>query len=1061
MDVSPTLMCCCVPFKAGTAARCATRCLSFIAWLLVPVFPSIGQPHVESSNGDIAFTDLKDVFQISSWSVDDGLPSNKIECLKQTRDGYLWIGTPNGLVRFDGLRFRVFDSTNTEAFRLSDDCLSLAEDAEGILHVGTHEGLVILEHGEFRHAAPDVSGFHVWDLHALSSGGVLAATDAGAWRYSGGRFDRVFPELREDDGLGSRSEDFATTAVHETDDGVLWIGSTGGLYFRRPTEDHYTKPSGFHMQGLHHSFRGFAMDAEGMLWWADQGEFRRFEPGGALSGSVAVPEAIRVGGMEPLLSDTRGRLWFRGASGGIVSWNGFGFEVYPAGTGLMGDRVSCMESDLEGNLWVGTQQGGLNRLKARKLRVFTMENGLPSADIWSVSQAPDGGMWVASNQGLSRMDGFGRGVVNYAPVYPEGHGIFFERGRMRVVLADRAGNIWSANRYGVFRFEGDQLRLQEFPWRGHETKVRVLYEQFDGSMLVGTQRGLHVIAEGRTRPLHSDVLGRSHLRGVMEDREGSLWVSTHQGELFRFNGENTERFDQAHGLPEEPFWPIHIDEKGAVWIGSEVGLLRFYEREAQSFSRLHGLHENTVLNLLVDEQQRWWLNGYRGIQLVEEHMMQDLAEGRLEQITPMVLDTDDGMLNAEGNGEWLPNSCRDENGRMWFPTVDGLVMIDPDSIEEAPIPPPVVVDRVVASGRVVFQDGAVVGPGHVVHGPPDAQERSPVGRGDDVRLRFPPGTADLLEIHYTANCLSAPTNVRFRYRLEGYETEWRQGDGYGRAAYYTNLEPGIYRFRVSASNDDGVWNEPGAFLAFAVEPHFHQTLVFRILGGGIVLIIGGCLVAWRIERLRGDLRARHERVMENQRARIATDLHDKLGADLTNIALLGEVIRQQPDDSQSTRDRSARIATIARDAVDSMSELVWLTNPRNDTLSSLVTYLRETAAEALDASGIELRLEFPDKVPERVVSGELRRNLVLVVKEALRNVIRHSEARRTTVSLGILGNRLVLSVEDDGRGLVDQVSWRGGNGLANMEERVSRHGGRMVAATSSSGRTRIEFEVPL
>jgi signal transduction histidine kinase len=401
------------------------------------------------------------------------------------------------------------------------------------------------------------------------------------------------------------------------------------------------------------------------------------------------------------------------------------------------------------------------------------------------------------------------------------------------------------------------------------------------------------------------------------------------------------------------------------------------------------------------------------------------------------------MNSTEGNGDQQPSACATPDGCLWFPTTRGVVKVDPERLLRDPVPPPVVIEQVTADNTIVFGDGA------------------PKSKADRTGISLAPGRARVLAIRYTSSSFSAPEKVQFRYRLHGYDQSWQYDDHNRREALYTNLRPGSYRFEVWARNHDGVESAAGELFAFSLQPHVYETAGFYVACA--VFVVGATvgIQAYRLGVQRRMLHLERDAALHCERSRIAQDVHDDLGASLTQIAILSEVAQRDWTHSETARAHVAKISATARTVVDNLSELVWATNPRNDTLDNFVSYLREFAARFFENASILCRLDFPQSVPDLPLAAELRRSLFLVVKEALHNVLQHSRASQVQITVAFPRSHLSISIRDNGRGFEPQSIASSSNGLRNIRQRVERAGGTVTIQSQPGAGVAIDLRVPL
>ncbi|MCI0541664.1 MAG: ATP-binding protein, partial [Verrucomicrobiales bacterium] len=590
---------------------------------------------------------------------------------------------------------------------------------------------------------------------------------------------------------------------------------------------------------------------------------------------------------------------------------------------------------------------------------------------------------------------------------------------------------------------------------------------------VGRPSGLMLWRNSRWRHFTTaDGLPSNDVRAIREDRNGNLWLGTAGGGLCRLswptgaNGRDgepefskpvnedpatsaplVETLSVADGLSNANVWALYEDSDGVLWIGTERGLNRLplsssNEEKAvvrsriMSFGRHDGLFDDLVNEILEDDFGRLWISCDRGIYRVRRQDLNDVAAGRKSSVQCVTYDETDGLLSAETNGQTSqPAGLKASDGRLWFPTTRGVVVIDPANLSDNRIAPPVVIEQVIANGRTVFDNR--------------------IHRADPLDTRLEPGHADLVEIRYAGNCLSAPEKVRFKYRLEGHDKDWIDA-GSRRIAFYTGLPPGHYRFQVIAANQHGVWNETGAAFALGITPHLHEAVWFRIACVSVIASVLWLGVRWRI-RIH---RLEHEAALARERERIARDMHDDIGSRLNQIALLSDI------DEPARPKQVLPVAELARDAARSLNQIVWAVQPGKDRLDYLAEFVSQFAHEYLSAAGLSLRIDFPDKIPPRPLTSEQRHNLFLAAKEALCNVVKHAHATDVELRLRVHQSEWILEIADNGCGIPARANcedghggqWPSGrNGLENLRRRAESAGGELRITSATTQGTTIAF----
>ena len=968
-------------------------------------------------------------YYLESYSAEKGLPQNSVTDLLQTGDGYLWIVTPFGLSRFDGVSFKTFSPGNTPGLH-ENMFTSLAEDEDGVLWAGTRDGLLRYQNGPFEqldasHGLPDA---RVDGLCGRRKGGVWAATDGGIAHVSGRKATVIVTNS-------------SVRAVFEDSSERLWFSASGGVYVWSSAtgqSERILRPERPHQARVN----AFCEDRSGAIWFGTKYGLYRWD-GGKLDHFSLYGEdlplrmeqdrAVRgiIEGPNP------GELWVAldGAEGLYQFCNEQWFKADSPEWPVL-RRVRLCLKDVEGNLWLGTDTHGLLRLRYPRLKVFGKEDGLLNDCIWSVTASSRGGIWAGGEEGFSRI----RLNDNTTPIRPPEH---WSDATIRSVYESKSGDLFLGDHlHGLYRYPlggGDFEITQMMP--GQFT--RTVYEDRAGTVWVGTHDGMACVRGGKVQRHYTTNEGLAHgdVRAFLEDRRGQLWIGTYGGGVCVLSNDT---FRSIRGLSSHKAWSLHEDADGVMWIGTAAGLNRYEDGKVFVFTRKQGLYDDLVNHIVEDDEGMFWISCNRGIYRVSRKELNEVAAGRLVQVGHVAYGEADGMLTSETNGETQPAGCKSTDGRIWFPTQRGIVVIDPKTVYRNELAPPVIIEQVISRSGTVFGASPKVIPA------PLENQRQPEPIKNVHRLK--PGEADVLEIRFTANSFVEPSKVQFKHRLKGHDSNWTLPHS-SRIAHYTNLRPGSYRFQVIACNNHGYWNDQGDEFAFIVEPRFHETWSFYGLCA-LGLVTGAAGVqAFRLRLQRKMLRLEQQEALQRERERIAKDMHDDLGANLTRIAILSEVTNRQAENPVQVRNTARTISETARKVVDNISEIVWLTNPKNDTLDSLAGYLRAYAAEFFDLSPVNCRLDFPETVPSLSVPGELRRAILLAFKEALNNVARHSEAHVVAITLAVSreGQNIVVTVTDDGKGLSEESVNPTNNGLRNMRERLSRRGGG-VEITSTAGR---------
>ena len=523
-----------------------------------------------------------------------------------------------------------------------------------------------------------------------------------------------------------------------------------------------------------------------------------------------------------------------------------------------------------------------------------------------------------------------------------------------------------------------------------------------------------------------------------------MWIGTDRGGLDCIeNGRlSVFRKQPRDGLPADNVSSLFVDKDGVLWVGTTGGLGRLDHGKWRHFTTREGLASNKIGYLLEDDQGYLWIGSNAGLMRVLKRSLDDLPEGSSATLPCRLFGKSDGLPTGECSSESQPGPCRTADGSLWFPTIKGLVVVNPMSLKPNTNPPPVVIDSVVIDGQLTGED----------------RLRAEVPHAVTI-----PASKQTLEVHFTSLSLAAPESGFFRYRLSPQERDWTQAEPQRRYARYPRLPHGEYRFEVTACNEDGVWNQAPAILSVIVLPPFWQTWWF-LAGSSILLLalIAGSVHYVSTQKLQRQLASlRQQEALERERSRIARDLHDQLGANLTQVTLLAEMAEADKQLPNEVESHARQICTTARETTHALDEIVWTVNPSNDTLEGLVNYVCKYAQDYLALAELKYRIEVPPQLPAAPISPEVRHNVFLAAKEAINNIVKHSQAESAWVRLALQPNQFVLEIEDNGRGVKEADANKGRSGLKNMRRRMEEIGGNFETSAGAEGGTRIRLTAPL
>lgn len=691
--------------------------------------------------------------------------------------------------------------------------------------------------------------------------------------------------------------------------------------------------------------------------------------------------------------------------------------------GLSSDNILSLCLDNEGDLWAGTDSGGIDRVK-RKLF-----NGVPGLHPWnvrSIAQDAAGGLWTAFNAaGVS---------------YWNSNGIRdFRLGQFSsasAVLVDAGQNVWAGtSTEGLFLFQSHRfVRAPAAAILGQE--ILALFESRDGTLWAGSTNGLgRKDAQGWKLFTTADGLSGNAVSAIAEGPTDNLWIGTRDSGLDSFDGKQFTPYRITNGLPGDDISCLYVDPDGTLWVGTSAhGLARLKNGKWNCFSTRDGLASDSI-SYIIGDAGDLWIGSNRGLMRIAKKSFDDSPP-----VFCRVYGRADGLPNRECSSGSQPSAFRSSDGKLWFPTINGLVWTHPSNIRPNLRPPQVLIEYAQVHGQ--------------------EQNTNPLNSAWSSQVTIPPGN-EQLDIDYTALNFSSPQAVRFRYRLEGHETEWTDA-GDLRVAHYPALPPGHYRFNVIACNEDGHWNGTGAFLDVTVLPQFWQTNTFRVT---VILIVLGVIVGavryLSTQKLHRQVQLLKQReALEHERARIARDLHDQLGANLTQVALLGEMAEADKHLPDEVEEHSRQISQTARETTRSLDEIVWAVNPSNDTLEGLANYVCKYAQEYLALANLPCRVDVPAQLPAAAIPPEVRHNVFLAFKEAVHNVVKHAHAQEVWVRLALRPGQFLIQVEDNGRGLNTQATTNR-NGLRNMKKRMEDIGGDFAISARANGGTLVQLTAPL
>jgi signal transduction histidine kinase/ligand-binding sensor domain-containing protein len=983
-------------------------------------------------------------FALESWMTEHGLPQSSMTSLIQTRLGYIWAGTYHGIAQFDGVRFTVFDSSNTTNLPNSR-ITSLFEDAQGNIWIGHDTGDVTkYSNGVFESVKLPVG------RSAGTINGILSDANGDIWTLSL-RGDAM--RLRDGLVIKSPAEMAAEPSVvpqfASDSEQRLIVVRNGGVAEVTPSgsrklnfgntngQPYYARVAAAHGGGLWVTGDGRVRKWLHDTWQEDLGPFPW--------GEAFVMTMMEASSGQLLVGTLQ--------SGLFIHDRALGWMQLSRTNGLQQDWIRSLAEDREQNIWVGTS-GGLVVLRPRRVVMQNPPDGWQGRPVLAITRAHDGTVWAAT-------EGAGLYRLTHDKWTHFGPGAGLANPFVWSVLEDSRGQVWAgAWGGGLFRLEGDAF-VPQFDLAEHGEPVTALLESPPGTLWIGTALGLLRLKDDKLERLSSlGGVAAGDVRALEAGRDGEVWIGTQGSGFGRLQDGKLRSYRSADGLPREYILSLYADDDGTVWIGTlDRGLCRFRDGRFDSITTSHGLPNNVIGHIQDDGLGNLWFNSQVGLFRINIKDLNNCADGKTPVLRTLVLGKAEGMATMAGSSGFTPSGFRSPDGRLWFPTARGIAVINPKMARRNNAPPSVSIEEI-----LVDRKRAEIKQVPVAHGR-GASATPPVTRS----IELPPGRRQL-DLVFTGISFSSPDRVQFRYRLENLDLDWKDG-GTRRQITYPFLPPGHYTFRVKACNNDGLWNEVGDAVSIDVLPQFWQTWWFKV-GAGIagVVIVGGAVYLAARRRHRQKLeRIARERELERERARIAQDIHDDLGASLTRIGMLSQSVAGDLDDPPRAASNLNLIYDTARDLTRAMDEIVWAVNPRHDTIESLANYLARFAHDFLSAAQIRCRLDAPLQVPELTVRSEIRHNLFLTFKETLNNAVKHSGATEVRVRLELPPGGLRLVVMDNGKGFEPNKSpgARGndrlvsGYGMAGMRSRLEQLGGHVEIHSTPGEGARVELFVPL
>ena len=942
------------------------------------------------------------------WTTENGLPQNSVHQIFQTRDGYIWIATEGGVARFNGIDFNIFDQANTPAFS-TDDTSCLAQTSNGDLWIGTSDGLLQYHAGSFHHyEIPNgSSSSNVKSLATANDGTLYILTSDAIFTFNGTTFVQL--------PLPSST---VPTAMFYDSNGTLWIASSSqfmsyshGVFRPEPLPPGQSKET----------IEGIGTLTNDALWLRSHRNLTLSKNGAVQT--LRVGKELPVERLQSFLRDSRGNLWI-GTNNGLYEVDK-GTTHPHLETSLETDSILSIFEDTEGNLWIGTETAGLHILRQQNFHTLP---SLPGHVITAIIQATDGAMWVGTNEdGLDRLQA---GKVQH---FSARSGILSDI--ILALAAGKNGSVWVGTPDGLNHISGTKIQAYTSADGLADDFIRSILRDQDGSLWIGTRHGLtHWLGKQFTTytqsdGLKSDLIGaliqtsRPEAPGAPTQRD--LWISTLDG-LSRLRNGKIITYTTSDGLSGNIITSLLQDSAGTLWIGTKGnGLSR---STSNSFIAIREPDlPRSIDSILEDDRGNLWLSSTRGITRVPRADLLACGNSPNCALHVQTFARADGMPTEEASAIGHPTAWKDTRGFLWFATRKGVAITDPDNLSEDRLPVPVVIEHFTVDDSEV--------------------------RPSAAKLKIPPGHTRFA-FDYAGLSYSSPSRVRYRYILEGFDKQWTDA-GQRRSAYYTNLPPRHYRFRVQAQNADGTWNQPGAALSFDVSPAFYRRVWFLAL---VLLLIAAIIILLYRLRVRR-LRSQFDAVLA-ERNRMAREIHDTLAQSFVGVSVQLELTAQLLAQIAAAHQQIDRTRTYVREGLAEARRSIWDLRAitAQDTLPTRLTRLAEQTGTP------RLHVDLTIGGTYRPLAPAVETEALRIAQEALTNVTRHANATQVTMDLRYHSNKLTLFISDNGSGFEatdDSLPAKGHFGLQGMRERAAQINAQIKVESASGKGVSITLDIPI
>jgi signal transduction histidine kinase/ligand-binding sensor domain-containing protein len=923
-----------------------------------------------------------------SWGLENGLPQNSVQALLQTSDGFLWIGTEDGLARFDGYTFTIFDRSSVPALP-GNDIRCLLQDKHGALWIGTSAGLARWKNGKMT-AYTQQNGLPGTLIRALAmtpNGILWVWTDQGPVQQNDGRFFPPRPNQKPPAMPGIEPGNAGAAFTLPMGGNARTVANGNSLHLTVPVHGRQQQVSlipGKNLPG--NRIQAVLADPQGALWIGTNAGLVRWDQGNIEHFPLTDP--LAAASILALLEDREGNLWVGTENNGLHILRNLRFTTYTVRDGLSSDATTAVVADRDNHIWVGTQQNGLNQLHITRnpsltVQSWSVHRGLASDIVLSLAPAPNDGIWVGTPDGLNHI------LKDHVTTFTSADGLPDDF--IRSLLVDPDGSLWIGTRRGLVHWKNPGKT-------GAATPAQMtIYTRNDG--------------------LGSDLVG-----AMARDAHGDLWIATLAG-LSRLRGGKIENFTTANGLSSNVVTALLPRADGTVVVGTQDQGWDLWNGSRFIPADRDTLRHASIHAILQDDLSHLWFATDNGIARCSE------AGGSIGCRHWIGFGTADGLPSRETSSNSHPSAWKSPDGHLWFATPRGLVTVDPARFVVNRLPPPVVIEQFAVD---------------------DVNQPLPT----DAVLQIPAGHVHF-QFDYAGLSFIAPQKVRYRYILQGFDHAWTEA-GTRRTAYYTNIPPGRYTFRVQAANNDGVWNTAGAALQFQLQPRFYQTFWFYLLLAVALAAAIALLVRGRLQIAKREFQA-----TLSERNRIAREIHDTLAQGYAGISVqlevLAELLRLRRVDAAVEQLNQAR--TTVREGLDEARQSIWALRTQETGEFTLPTALRRLVEKSASET---LASEFRLSGAYRPLPAAMEREVLRIAQEAMHNVKKHAAAQNMRVELVYEPDSISLEIRDDGRGGAQATasqSATGHFGLVGMQERAAAIGGTLRILSEPGAGTTVRLHV--